>query len=607
MKLNKRDFLNVLVLCAGIAILSYIIVRLTLFLFADYTPLEKTFSFVLMFGEFFILVHTLGYVLTIFRVSAQPKTLSQQQGLQEEPSVAVMVAARHEPKEILENTFRSLNSLNYRNKSVYFLDDSSDEKYMREADELAQDYHLNLFRRKERHGAKAGIVNDCLKGLNQKYITIFDADQNPLPEFLNVLIPIMEKDKKLAFIQTPQFYTNIKETLVARGSAFQQAVFYEYICEGKSSQNAMFCCGTNIVFRRDALVEIGGLDESTVTEDFATSVKLHSKGWKSLYYNHVSVFGMGPENLLGYFKQQFRWATGTIAVFKKLLFRFLTRPFSLTSQQWWEYLLSSSYYLIGIAFFALMICPVVYLFFGIPSFFASPEIYFLAFIPYIVLSMSVFYMVLSTRNYKFKDLFLGQLLGIIAFSIYIRGAVSALLGIKVTFGITEKIKGRALPYSKLWPQLTMLFVNFIAVVWGANRFVYEREPALLVNGFWAFYHFGVLSSIFYFNQEDTSKINCKRLQRDVKFEYKIIGAVTATEDLSKQTLKDCFSVFLPEHLKPGTLIICKLNLADNETAVFDGKVIWSSEKKTRKGFETSIGLVTALEEDREKLRRRMRK
>jgi len=503
MKPAKRDLFNALAILSLIAILVYVITRTTLFLFTEYTPIEKFFSILLISGESFVLIHAFGYVFNILRVFRNPKSEEKAvyDRLKEEPSVAILVAARHEPKEVLEDTFITITSMNYKNKQVYFLDDSSDEKYKKEAEELANDYNLILFRRNQRHGAKAGIINDCLKTLTQEYVTIFDADQNPLPDFLNILIPVIEKDQDLGFVQTPQFYSNIEKSRVARGAAFQQAVFYEYICEGKNTDGAMFCCGTNIVFRRKALMEVGGLDESTVTEDFATSVKLHAKGWKSLYYNHTCAFGMGPENLTGYFKQQFRWATGTIAVFKKLFWKFLTRPFSLKPLQWWEYLLSSSYYLVGLAFFVLMICPVMFLLFKIPSFFAKPEIYFLAFIPYILLSVSVFYMVLGTRNYKIKDLFLGQLLGALTFTVYIRGAISALLGFKTTFGITEKTKGNALPYIMLWPQVVMIFLNFIALVWGMNRFIYERNLAILVNGFWVLYHFGVLSSIFYFNEE----------------------------------------------------------------------------------------------------------
>ena len=504
MEIGKRDFYNAIVLLTIIAILVYLVARTALFLFAEYRAFDKFFSILLVSGEFFVLLHGFGYVLNIFRALRQPQEKAREtpgRGLKEEPPVAVLVAARNEPRQVLEDTFIALNNLNYKNKSVYFLDDSNKEKYKREAEALSKEYNLTLFRRKLQHGAKAGIINDCLKNLTQKYIAVFDADQNPLPEFLNAVIAIMEKDERLSFVQTPQFYSNIEESRVARGSAFQQAVFYEYICEGKNTGGSMFCCGTNIVFRRRALLDVGGLDESSVTEDFATSVKLHSRGWKSLYFNHVYAFGMGPNDLRGYYKQQFRWATGTIGVFKKLIWKLLTRPFSLRPLQWWEYLLSSSYYLVGLAFLFLMICPVIYILFEVPSFFARPQVYFLAFLPYITLSMSVFYMVLASRNYKTKDLFLGQLLGVSAFSVYIRAALSALLGVRTAFGITEKTRGRAIAYIRLWPQMTLLSLNFIAVVWGINRFIYEREPAILVNAFWALYHFIVLSGIFYFNEE----------------------------------------------------------------------------------------------------------
>jgi len=507
MKITKRDIFSALTLLAVIAILVYVVARTALFLFAEYAPIEKLFAIMLIVGEFFVLLHALGYVFNIVKVFRKQKEDTGKQQLdiskegQDEPSVAILVAARHEPKEVLRGTFVTINAMNYKNRQVYLLDDSSLDEYKKEADELAQEFNLKLFRRQTRRGAKAGIVNDCLKTLSQEYIAIFDADQNPMPDFLNAVIPILGQDTKLAFVQTPQFYSNIEESNVSRAAAFQQAVFYEYIREGKNTENAMFCCGTNIVFRRKALMDADGLDESTVTEDFATSVKIHTKGWRSIYYPHVCAFGMGPVNLNGYYKQQFRWATGTLSVFKKLIWQFFTKPFSLRPVQWWEYLLSSSYYLVGLAFFCLMICPVIYLLFKVPSFFAKPEVYFLAFIPYIMLSTAIFYMVLGTRHYKIKDLFLGQLLAASTFSVYIRGAISALLGFKTTFGITEKVKGRALPYFRLWPQLAMVYLSFVALVWGVNRFIYEKNMAILINGFWVLYHFLTLSSIFYFNEE----------------------------------------------------------------------------------------------------------
>lgn len=511
MRIFRGIFWHIFVISPLVAGLVYIIIRLFLFIFGAYAVRERLLSLGLVMGELFILVHVIGYVFNVSKVvfgprPPSPQGFSSDSGvLEKEPSVAILVPVRHEPREVLEETFLTIRNLRYENRTVYLLDDSTLEEHRVDIRELAKEFGFELFAGPSaRHGAKAGIINDCLKTLTQKYIVVFDADQNPLPEFLNDLVPLMEKDKKMAFIQTPQFYTNIETNPVARGAAFQQAVFYEYICEGKARAGAMFCCGTNMIFRREALLDVGGMDEATVTEDFSTSLRLHLKGWKSFYYEHVCVFGAAPKNLAAYFKQQFRWANGTIGVFRQVLMALVIRPLALKPVQWWEYFLSSTYYFTGIAFFFLMICPVAYLFFRIPTYFARPEIYFLAYAPYIVLSNSIFYLILRRRNYRPRDLFLGQMLNAVSFSVYLRGALNALLGIRTHFEVTPKGIGRRTPYYIFWPQLFFIFLNLSAVVWGFNRFIYEQKAAILVNAFWAGYHCFMLSGLFYFNEQEAA-------------------------------------------------------------------------------------------------------
>lgn len=497
---------DVLYIGVMIAIIIYAMVRivLTVAMAGDYTATEITFSVLLLLGELFILVHALGYAIALYRSKRHKEEVLVQKP-QELPSplpeVAILVAARHEPREILEETFRSLNNLRYPAKKIYFLDDSSEESYRKEAEEIAARFGLQLFRRKVRHGAKAGIVNDCLKTLTEKYVAVFDADQNPKPGFLMDIVPILERDVKLAFVQTPQFYTNINVSHVAKGAAYQQSVFYEYICEAKGSKQSMFCCGTNVVFRRDALLSVGGFDEEVVTEDFATSLKLHLKGWRSLYYNHVGVFGMGPELLAAYFKQQDRWARGTVGVFRKVVWNFLKNPLGLKISQWWEYFLSGTYYFVGLAFTFLMICPIAYIFFNVPSFFIHIDIYLAVFLPYFALSLSVFIFTLRARHYKARNLFLAQMLTYITFPVLILSTLMGLFGIQGTFGITAKGKGRRMSYFSLWPQITFMTLNFAAFVWGINRFYYERDFSVLVNCFWVLYHWFVMMSVFYFNED----------------------------------------------------------------------------------------------------------
>ena len=72
--------------------------------------------------------------------------------------------------------------------------------------------------------------------------------------------------------------------------------------------------------------------------------------------------------------------------------------------------------------------------------------------------------------------------------------------------------------------------------------------------------------------------------------------------MGKETWRTCFTLFLPERLEAGTLLMCKAYLAGNEVIIFDGNIIWSSENKGHKGYETDIGLVTISERDKDKLK-----
>ena len=196
---------------------------------------------------------------------------------------------------------------------------------------------MQVRQRTNRKGYKAGAINEYLQEGTAKYVAIFDADAVPAHNFLRDFVPILEENPKLSFVQTPQHYANVDVSNVALAAARQQNVFYEYICEGKSYSNAAFCCGTNFIARREALLDVGGMDDTTVTEDFATSINLHIKGWDSAYYNQVYAYSLGPETLAAYFTQQQRWAFGSVKTGWNLLKAFFGGPQRMRLGQWWEY------------------------------------------------------------------------------------------------------------------------------------------------------------------------------------------------------------------------------------------------------------------------------
>lgn len=512
----------------------YLSVRFILFFGSGYPWYEQITAFLLLAAETFILVHCIGYFLNILHVVRRKRdilpSIPPPEPLDSFPPVAIIVSSFREPLEVVEDTLTCFRNLTYPNKHLYFLDDTrydvadrdpgALESYRAAVDALCARLEINLFRRKW-HGAKAGMINDFLDFLagrrregfqftanspggreeDIRYIIVFDADMNPFPDFVEPLVARMERDERLAFIQTPQYYTNFEFNRVAHASGLQQAIFYEYICEGKSLQDAMFCCGTNVIFRREALEDVGGFDMNSVTEDFATSLRFHMRGWRSAYMNKVCAFGMGPEDLLGYFRQQFRWALGTVGLYRVILMEFLKNPRLLPPVKWWEYFLSGTHYFVGWVFFILVMCPALFLTLDIPSYFIKPEFYILIFTPYVVFSASLFLYTLKSRRYRIQEILFGLVLTPVTFPVYMRASLLAMLGVRGTFGITPKGGASLLPLHALWPQLLLAVFCFFSLVWGVMRIYYEREPvyALAVNSLWCLYHFLILSSVLYFN------------------------------------------------------------------------------------------------------------
>ena len=89
------------------------------------------------------------------------------------------------------------------------------------------------------------------------YVLVLDCDHVPARHFLEATLGHLA-DERVAFVQTPQYYANAGRGEVPAAAWSQQALFFGPIARGKDGHEAMFCCGTNVLFRRAALLDVGG-------------------------------------------------------------------------------------------------------------------------------------------------------------------------------------------------------------------------------------------------------------------------------------------------------------------------------------------------------------
>lgn len=519
---------------------AYAFIHVWLVSQSQLTALEWAVTGLLLAGEIFLLFHSLIYFLNIARVTGHREQPEEHPDLHSYPPIAVAMCSYREPLEVIEANVLCFRSLTYPTAEIYLLDDTrydlptdnptASAQYREQVDDLCRRMGVHLFRHRWR-GAKAGLINDfiaLLRGVppegariepsdnphpthRPKYLAVFDVDMNPLPDFAESLIARLEADSRLAFVQTPQFYSNTLTNRVARGAALQQAIFYEYICEGKSLQNTMPCCGTNVIFRLEALAEAGGMDEHSVTEDFATSLKLHLLGWRSVYVNRVCAFGMGPQDLEGFFRQQFRWASGMVGLLRTVLREMIRRPQALPVLQWMEYLASVSYYCVAWVWLVIWALPVLSILFNFPSALAKPEVFLVTFAPYFALVMVTFIGTLRRRGYRTAEVMTALAMNTISFPVYLHASACGLLGIKGHFKVTGKQGAWSLSLTRLWPQLTVLTIFVTAFTWGLNQWIYGIKPAgtILPNLFWCAYHGTLIATVLYFNRLHSNLFQAK--------------------------------------------------------------------------------------------------
>ena len=237
-------------------------------------------------------------------------------------SVAVLIATYDEPAEVLLPTVAAAVALEPAHET-WVLDDGRRP----EIERLAADLGARYLARPTNEHAKAGNINHALEHISADVVAVLDADHIAQLGFLRNTIGYFD-DPEVALVQTPQDFYNLDsfEHQVRGGARMfsEQAVFYRVIAAAKNRWHAAFWCGTSALVRTSALRSVGGVATGTVTEDIQTTVRLHKRGWKTIYHNEVLARGLAARTASEYLIQRRRWAAGAMQVLRRE--RILTGP-----------------------------------------------------------------------------------------------------------------------------------------------------------------------------------------------------------------------------------------------------------------------------------------
>ena len=372
-----------------------------------------------------------------------------------EISVDVFITVYGEERSKIRATAAAAMAIKGMHRT-WILDDGRSDDVQALAEELGCHY----IRRLSSNGAKAGNINHALSITKGEFFCVFDADFVPKPEFLVETVPFFV-NSNVAFVQTPQTYGNLIN-MVSRGAGYMQAVFYKFIQPGRNHFNAAFCVGTNVIFRRAAINDIGGIYTDSKSEDVWTSLMLHERGWKTIYIPKTLAVGDAPETIEAYTKQQLRWATGGFEIM--LTHNPLSPRRKLTTDQRIMYLVTATHYLTGIAPALLLLVPPLEIFFDLRPVNLSIDVttwltFYAGF--YLMQILLAFY---TLGSFRWEVLMLAS----VSFPIYAQALVNAFAGKEQKWHVTGSTSKASSPFNFMIPQIVVfvfLLLSSAIAIW----------------------------------------------------------------------------------------------------------------------------------------------
>lgn len=240
------------------------------------------------------------------------------------PPVTVQLPVFNE-RYVVRRLIEAAAKLDYPRLRIQVLDDSTDDTTDIARAAIGEAGRpIELVHRDDRAGFKAGALQAAMAGADE-LIAVFDADFVPDPEFLRRVVPWLA-DPRVGMVQARWGHLNAGSWLTAAQAVLLDAHFaIEHAARSRSGRWFNFN-GTAGVWRKQAILDGGGWQSDTLTEDLDLSYRAQLAGWRFVYDDAVVAPAELPATFAAFKAQQHRWAKGSIQTARKLLGRIWRAP-----------------------------------------------------------------------------------------------------------------------------------------------------------------------------------------------------------------------------------------------------------------------------------------
>ena len=239
-------------------------------------------------------------------------------------SLSIVVPCYNE-KENIAGTIQALLDSDYKGlKKIFIVDDRSTDGSYKIIKEFAKKYSKVVALRTPKNTGKAsGAKNFGAKFVKTELIGFTDADSYPQKEAIR---------KSIGFFNNKNLGAVTSLVLVKERKRFiekLQAIEYKIIAFTRKLLGfvgAIYVApGPLVIYRKKHFDEIGGFDETNLTEDIEIIWNFVSKGYDIEMSVPAKVYTVAPNNFKDWFNQRIRWNVGGLQTINKYKSSFLKK------------------------------------------------------------------------------------------------------------------------------------------------------------------------------------------------------------------------------------------------------------------------------------------
>ncbi|MFE3829249.1 bifunctional polysaccharide deacetylase/glycosyltransferase family 2 protein [Streptomyces sp. NPDC059092] len=220
--------------------------------------------------------------------------------------VSVIVPAYNE-KECIANTLRSLAASTHPIEIVVVDDGSTDGTA-----EIAESLGLpNVRVIRQENAGKSAALNNGVRQAAYDIVVMMDGDTVFEPDTVRELVQPFG-DERVGAVAGNAKVGN-RDTVIG---AWQHIEYVMGFNLDRRMYDLLRCMptipGAIGAFRRQAVLEAGGMSEDTLAEDTDITIALHRAGWRVVYAEHARAWTEAPASVGQLWRQRYRWSYGTM-------------------------------------------------------------------------------------------------------------------------------------------------------------------------------------------------------------------------------------------------------------------------------------------------------